>query len=170
MTTVVIARQFRNTRLFLTSAKKLEFTWSANRALAMPLSISVALRIMQECEDFARGTDAFAIDGNDCVIAHATNGAVKMLRPGGYRDSPLNATDNTLRGGSLIRFDTILKAAKACKSGSSYDCMCELGKQFESVPVLTLAEALLVCDRMSRAMYRNIERDGFQFPDNGQPS
>lgn len=87
-TTVVVARTFRNTRLYLTSSKPREFTWSANRQLAMAVSISVALRIMTECEDFEHGTDAFAIDQHDCVIAHASNGSVRMLRSGGYRDEP----------------------------------------------------------------------------------
>jgi len=53
-TTVVVARQFRNTRLFLTTAKPREFTWSANRVLAMPVSIAHVSRASATTERAAK--------------------------------------------------------------------------------------------------------------------
>lgn len=66
--TVIVARQFRGSRLYLTHAKACEFAWSNERGNALPVSVAAALRIIADVEAFERGSNAFAVNARGEVI------------------------------------------------------------------------------------------------------
>lgn len=63
----------------------------------------------------------------------------------------------------MIQFTTLLAAAHKIVGADGATAMCEMGEQFETVPPLTLAEALYVERRISLGEYRAVENNGFDF-------
>jgi hypothetical protein len=92
---VIVARQFRGSRIYLTSFKgPTEFVWSADRAKALPVSVDAAKRIVTSAQAYE--ADAYAIDAKGNVIVPAASGAAVPLGPTEESPRPAKAVPRVL--------------------------------------------------------------------------